>query len=81
MPPVFRVALLTPVLSDIKALLNPYSNTVCMERPNNQAFIQRWQLACKGDIAHVVCMPSSSEEKLDEFFNEYLAVAQQNNKK
>ncbi len=55
-------------------MLNEFSNTVVMERPSNADFIQRWQLACTGDIAHVVCMPSSSLEKLDLFFTEYMAV-------
>lgn len=56
----------------VKSQLNEFSNTVVLERPTDNAFIQRWQLACTGDIAHVVCMPSSSEQKLQEFFDEYM---------
>jgi len=33
-------------------------------------FVQKWQLACTGDIAHVVVMPSVSKEKIDLFLKD-----------
>lgn len=58
----------------IRCDLNPLSTTVVFERPLDETFVQRWQLACTGDIAHVVVMPSSSQKKLTRFFNEYMAA-------
>lgn len=54
----------------ISAMLNELSSTVVFERPQDEEFIRRWQLACQGNIAHVVVMPSVSIEKLDTFLNE-----------
>ena len=38
------------------------------------AFIQRWQLACEEDIAHVVVMPNVTIYKIDKFVEELLEV-------
>ncbi|VAH85972.1 unnamed protein product [Triticum turgidum subsp. durum] len=57
----------------VSAYLNDLSNMVVFERPQNEAFVHKWQLACEGSIAHVVVMPSVSVEKLDIFVEE-LAV-------
>jgi len=54
--------------------LNDLSCTVVLERPMCDQFIKKWQLACEGDIAHVVVMPNVTEEKIDVFVAEYLAV-------
>ncbi|KAA3453745.1 serine decarboxylase-like [Gossypium australe] len=54
----------------IGAMLNELSSTVVFERPRDEDFVRRWQLACEGNIAHVVVMPSVSIEKLDVFLNE-----------
>ncbi|XP_020111848.1 serine decarboxylase 1 [Ananas comosus] len=54
----------------IGAMLNELSSTVVFERPRDEEFVRRWQLACQGSIAHVVVMPSVSIEKLDSFLNE-----------
>jgi hypothetical protein len=35
-------------------------------------FILKWQLACTMTEGHVICMPSTTKEKLDEFFEDYL---------
>ena len=35
-------------------MLNELSSTVVFERPREEAFVRKWQLACEGDIAHVV---------------------------
>ena len=54
----------------ISAMLNELSSTVVFERPLDEEFIRRWQLACQGNIAHVVVMPSVNIDKLDDFLNE-----------
>ncbi|OWM90762.1 hypothetical protein CDL15_Pgr020725 [Punica granatum] len=54
----------------ISAMLNELSSTVVFERPLDEEFVRRWQLACKGNIAHVVVMPNVSIEKLDMFLDE-----------
>ncbi|KAL6211250.1 hypothetical protein ACLB2K_016477 [Fragaria x ananassa] len=54
----------------ISAMLNERSSTVVFERPQDEEFVRRWQLACQGNIAHVVVMPSVNIEKLDDFLNE-----------
>ncbi|KAF8404413.1 hypothetical protein HHK36_009298 [Tetracentron sinense] len=54
----------------IGAMLNELSSTVVFERPQDEEFVRRWQLACQGNIAHVVVMPNITIEKLDDFLNE-----------
>lgn len=41
--------------------------------PALQAFVRKWQLACEGDIAHVVVMPNINVDKLEEFVSDYIA--------
>lgn len=53
--------------------LNDLSSTVVLERPMDNGFIKRWQLACEDDIAHVVVMPNVTKEKIDLFVEELLA--------
>lgn len=53
-------------------MLNDLSSTVVFERPQNEAFVRKWQLACQGKIAHAVVMPSVSVEKLDVFVEELI---------
>ncbi|CAN8302627.1 unnamed protein product [Cochlearia groenlandica] len=55
------------VESGISAMLNELSSTVVFERPKEEEFVWKWQLACQGDIAHVVVMPSVTIDKLDDF--------------
>jgi histidine decarboxylase len=50
--------------------LNDLSTTVVLERPLDDAFIKRWQLACEDDIAHVVVMPNVTKPKIDQFVKE-----------
>ncbi len=57
----------------IKTMLNELSNTVVFERPKEEAFVRKWQLACEGDIAHVVVMPNITVEKLEDFVSDYVA--------
>ncbi|KAK8951775.1 Histidine decarboxylase [Platanthera zijinensis] len=54
----------------ISAMLNELSSTVVLERPKDEEFVRRWQLACEGNIAHVVVMPNVTIDKLDDFLNE-----------
>ena len=61
------------VNSGVKCTLNKYSTTVVFERPGRE-IVQKWQLACTGDIAHVVVMPSVSKNKLRKFHREYMAA-------
>ena len=51
----------------IRTMLNELSSTVVFERPTEEAFIRKWQLACEGDIAHVVVMPNITIDKLETF--------------
>ena len=50
--------------------LNELSSTVVLERPMDDSFIKRWQLACEEDIAHVVVMPNVTTSKIDRFVEE-----------
>lgn len=56
----------------IRTMLNELSNTVVFERPKEEAFVRKWQLACEGEIAHVVVMPNITVEKLEEFVADYV---------
>ncbi|CAI5480612.1 unnamed protein product [Closterium sp. Yama58-4] len=41
------------------AMLNTLSSTVVFERPEEEGFVRRWQLACQGKVAHAVVMPKN----------------------
>jgi len=56
----------------VRTMLNELSNTVVFERPTEEAFVRKWQLACEGDIAHVVVMPNITVDKLEEFVQDLL---------
>jgi histidine decarboxylase len=56
---------------NISAQLNDLSSTVVMEKPVEENLIQRWQLACEEDIAHVVVMPNVTKEKVDVFVKDF----------
>lgn len=60
----------------VQSSLNDLSTTVVLERPLEEDFIKRWQLACEEDIAHVVVMPNVNRTKVDQFVEE-LAVSMQ----
>ena len=53
----------------ISSFRNSLSSTIIFERPN-QEFVLKWQLACTGDIAHVVVMPPVDKIKIDLFLKE-----------
>lgn len=57
----------------VKCMLNELSSTVVFERPTEETFIRKWQLACQGDIAHVVVMPNVDINKLQIFVAELIA--------
>ena len=54
-------------------MLNELSNTVVFERPKEEAFVRKWQLACQGDIAHVVVMPNVTLDKIEAFVTDLVA--------
>ncbi|XP_027364700.1 serine decarboxylase 1-like [Abrus precatorius] len=55
----------------IGAMLNEFSNTVVFERPLDEEFTRKWNLACKGNIAHVVVMQHVTVETIDSFVVEF----------
>lgn len=57
------------IQAGIHAERNDLSTTVVLERPNEE-FVQRRQLACEGDIAHVVVMPNITRIIIDRFVDE-----------
>ncbi|KAJ1425001.1 Pyridoxal-phosphate binding site [Sesbania bispinosa] len=56
----------------IGAMLNNFSITVVFEKPLDDDFTRRWNLACKGNITHVVVMQHVTIEMLDSFVSEFL---------
>ncbi|CAA2934461.1 Histidine decarboxylase [Olea europaea subsp. europaea] len=58
----------------IGAMLNELSSSVVLERPPDEEFIRKWQLACQGNIDHVVVMLNITVEKLNKFLNELIAL-------
>eukprot|EP00240_Pyramimonas_obovata_P001896 CAMPEP_0118928028 /NCGR_PEP_ID=MMETSP1169-20130426/5380_1 /TAXON_ID=36882 /ORGANISM="Pyramimonas obovata, Strain CCMP722" /LENGTH=451 /DNA_ID=CAMNT_0006869921 /DNA_START=93 /DNA_END=1451 /DNA_ORIENTATION=- len=60
----------------ITCMLNELSSTVVFERPQEEAFIRKWQLACEGPIAHAVVMPNITPEKIDYFVSDYVKSRQ-----
>ncbi len=56
---------------NISCFKNNLSNTVIFQKPIHK-ITKKWQLACTGNIAHVVVMPSVTKEKLDEFINDLI---------
>ncbi|KAL2324615.1 hypothetical protein Fmac_023673 [Flemingia macrophylla] len=49
-----------------------FSNIVVFEKPLDENFTRRWNLACTGNIAHVVVMQHVTSEMLDSFVREFL---------
>ena len=56
----------------VRCMLNELSSTVVFERPMEESFVRKWQLACQGDIAHVVVMPNITLDKLEVFVSELI---------
>lgn len=64
------------ISAGIGAMLNELSSTVVIECPQDEEFIRKWQLACQGNIAHVVVMPNITIDKLDDFLNQLNELVQ-----
>ncbi|KAF0983858.1 hypothetical protein FDP41_007773 [Naegleria fowleri] len=60
----------------VGCLLNPHSNTIVLERPKDEEFVKKWQLACEGTVAHCIVMPNVSREKISDFVQDYLEQRQ-----
>ena len=73
---VYNAKVLKDMLEEagFKAMLNELSNTVVFERPQEEALVRRWQLACEGDIAHIIVMPNHDIETLKEFVQDYVSL-------
>ncbi|KAJ1388443.1 Pyridoxal-phosphate binding site [Sesbania bispinosa] len=56
----------------IGTMLNEFSNIVVFERPLDDEFARRWNLACKENIAHVVVMQHVTIKILDSFVSELI---------
>ncbi|XP_061342027.1 serine decarboxylase 1-like [Gastrolobium bilobum] len=56
----------------IGTMLNEFSSTVVFERPLDDDFARKWNLACNGNIAHVVVMQHVTIEMLDSFVSEFI---------
>jgi hypothetical protein len=41
--------------------------------PRDEAFVRKWQLACQGDVAHVVVMPNVGVDKITSFVEDLAA--------
>jgi len=50
--------------SGVYAHRNDYSNTVYFKKPHEN-IVDKWQLSCSGNIAHVVVMQHVNKEKID----------------
>lgn len=57
-------------ISDL--LLNKHSSTVVFKRPDNEAFVIKWQLACHKNVCHVVVMPNITKVKIHEFVTDLM---------
>ncbi|KAL9650083.1 hypothetical protein ABK040_016405 [Willaertia magna] len=64
----------------ISCLLNKNSNTVVFERPQDEKFIRKWQLACEGNIAHVIIMQNITKEVIEQFVEELKQIRKLNEK-
>lgn len=53
----------------VECWVNQYSITVVLKKPEDADFVDAWQLACQGNICHIVVMPHIREETLDAFVN------------
>jgi histidine decarboxylase len=56
----------------IGAMLNEFSNIVVFERPHDDQFTRRWNLASNENIAHVVVLKHVTIEILDTFVSEFV---------
>ncbi len=52
---------------------HPYANTVVFDRPA-MSVTQHWQLACQGNISHLITMPHVTNEHIDRLVADIIAV-------
>jgi histidine decarboxylase len=50
---------------------HPYSNTVVFDRPP-QEIVRKWQLAVKGEIAHVITMPHVTRGHIEQLIDDLM---------
>lgn len=55
---------------NIPAWRNDNAITVIFPKPSDAVSI-KWQLASEGKLSHIVCMPGVTQERIDEFLNDY----------
>jgi len=60
-----------PLLGVGNVQRNPGSTTVTFARPSEK-LVHKWQLACSGNICHIVVMPNVTKETIGEFMKDYL---------
>ena len=53
----------------ISCFKNKLSSTIVFQKPESN-IVKKWQLACTGEIAHVVVMPSVTKEKINLFLED-----------
>lgn len=57
-----------------KPLLNENSNIVVFDKPKDENFIKKWQLAVQNDQCHCCIMPNVDKAKLDVFLKELVNI-------
>lgn len=62
---------------DCHAWRHPYSNTVVFDRPATSV-TQRWQLACQGNISHIITMPHVTTTHIDSLLADMRIVTPDN---
>jgi histidine decarboxylase len=58
---------------DRNAWRYPYSNTVVFDRPSS-AVTQHWQLACQGNLSHLIAMPHVTPAHIDQLVADMQAL-------
>ena len=51
-------------------MLNVLHNNVVFERPQDETFVRKWQLAFQGNISHVIVIPNVTIENIDGFVHD-----------
>jgi histidine decarboxylase len=57
----------------LHAWRHPYSNTVVFDRPS-PAITQQWQLACQGELSHLITMPHVTKKSINQLVQSILAA-------
>jgi len=67
-------------VNGITAWKNPFAITVVFSRPP-RPILDRWQIAVKGNDAHIICMPHVTRDHIDRFTSDLVAVLQREPRK